>query len=190
MSILYISACARKESRTKLLADHLISLMGGSANLLDLYQTEIPLLDEAALDRRDRAAREEDLDNPFVKLAVQFRDADEIVIAAPYWDLSFPAVLKSYLEAVMTQGITFTYTEKGIPMGLCHAKKLYYVTTCGGPVIEPELGFAYIESLAGNMFGIRDIQCYRAEGLDIWGADVETILNQVKAKMKADFEKV
>ena len=32
-------------------------------------------------------------------LAGQFAGADTIVIAAPFWDLSFPAALKQYMQA-------------------------------------------------------------------------------------------
>ena len=38
-------------------------------------------------------------------LASQFQQADEIVIAAPYWDLSFPAILKLYLENIYVTGV-------------------------------------------------------------------------------------
>ena len=39
-------------------------------------------------------------------LARQFARAEIIVMAAPYWDLSFQAALKQYLEQVNVVGIT------------------------------------------------------------------------------------
>ena len=39
--------------------------------------------------------------------AKDFAKADTIVIAAPFWDLSFPASLKCYIEAINILGITF-----------------------------------------------------------------------------------
>ena len=62
--------------------------------------------------------------------------ADIIVIAAPYWDLSFPAQLKDYIERVNAVGVTFDYDQEGIPYGLCRAKKLVYITTAGGNIQE------------------------------------------------------
>ena len=59
------------------------------------------------------------------ELARQFAAADQIVIAAPYWDLSFPAALKQYFEQINVLGITFAYTPEGVPKGLCRARKLY-----------------------------------------------------------------
>ncbi len=53
-------------------------------------------------------------DDPYFRYARQFAGADEIVIAAPYWDLSFPSVLKVYLEHICITGITFQYTPEGM----------------------------------------------------------------------------
>ena len=52
----------------------------------------------------------------------QFAAADVIVIAAPYWDLMFPAVLKTYLENITVTGITFCYSDQGRPQSMCKAK--------------------------------------------------------------------
>ena len=101
-----------------------------------------------------------------------------IVIAAPYWDLSFPAVLKAYFEQINVLGLTFEYTADGRPRGLCKARKLIYVTTAGGPILSDEYGFGYVKALAQNFYGIPDVRQIRAEGLDIIGADAERILRE------------
>lgn len=72
--------------------------------LYDLELTPLPL--EEVETRRD------------TRLAEQFAQADEIVVAAPYWDLSFPSILKVYLERVCVTGITFHYVENR-EEGLC-----------------------------------------------------------------------
>ena len=108
------------------------------------------------------------------------------MIAAPYWDLSFPAALKNYIEAVNVVGITFAYTEEGIPYGLCKAERLIYVTTAGGPIVSDDYGYGYVRELSRSYWGISDTVCVKAEGLDIIGADVEAILNEtVKGLGKA-----
>ena len=103
------------------------------------------------------------------------------MIAAPYWDLMFPAVLKTYFENVTVSGITFRYSDQGRPESLCKAKTLYYVTTSGGFIAENDFGFSYVKALAQNFFGIAYIHRYSAEGLDIFGADVESILQTARA---------
>ena len=96
--LLYINACVRAQSRTKRLADRLIEKLGGGAERLDLASLSFPVADEAFLERRDRLIAAGAFDDPLFDLARQFAAADRIVIAAPYWDLSFPAILKLYLE--------------------------------------------------------------------------------------------
>ncbi|MBQ4596100.1 MAG: NAD(P)H-dependent oxidoreductase, partial [Firmicutes bacterium] len=127
-----------------------------------------------------------------LKYAKQFAAADTIVIAAPYWDLSFPAMVKNYLEAVTVQGVTFYYNEEGIPQGLCKAQKVYYVMTAGGPTSMPQqsfnLGFDYVKGLCQLLYGIKDVKCFKAEMLDVIGMDVEAILD--KAKETLDNEPV
>ena len=189
MKLLYVNACTRKDSRTKKLAEHLLHQWDGDVEEIDLYKGEIPLLDEAACIERGRAASDQDVTNPFVKLALSFRDADAILIAAPFWDMGFPAVLKSYIEAIMITGITFAYTLEGRTMGLCHAGKLVYVTKAGGPIPPVEFGYSYVKFLAREMWGIADCTCFQAEGLDIVGADVDKILEQAMEEMDSyDFK--
>ena len=78
------------------------------------------LTDEAYLRKRDELIAARSFDDDMFALARQFAEADRVVIAAPYWDLSFPAVLKQYIEAINVSGITFEYTEEGFPRGLCN----------------------------------------------------------------------
>ena len=109
---------------------------------------------------------------------------DTVVIAAPYWDLTFPAVLRLYLEQVSVAGIAFRYTHLGRPIGLCRARRLYYVTTAGGPIGARNLGFQYVQELAGSFFGIPRLTCFSAEKLDMLDTDVPAILQQAVAEME------
>lgn len=115
---------------------------------------------------------------------ILFANADTVVIAAPYYDLSFPAMLKQYFEQINVLGLTFTYSETGTPKGLCKAKDLYYVTTAGGPIISDEFGFGYVKALAKCFYGIENVYQIKAEGLDIIGADVEAILNSTNIRQE------
>lgn len=80
------------------------------------------------------------------------------------------------MEHVTVADLTFKYNEKGIPEGLCKAKRLIYVTTAGGRIGNLHLGYEYIETLSKALFSIPDVLCISAEGLDIDGSDVEAIL--------------
>ena len=176
--ILYINACVRRDSRTERLAEALLQKLDGEVQQLRLENIPFEVSDEAFLDKRDQLIEEGAFDHEMFTLARQFAAADTIVIAAPYWDLSFPATLKQYMEKVTVNGITFEYTPEGIPKGLCKAQKLYYVETAGGDYVPDEFGFGYIQALAAGYYGINDAQLIKATGLDIVGADVEKILRE------------
>lgn len=178
--ILLINACVRKESRTKRLADKLLKKLNKPFEEIRLEEIQFPVTDEDFLNMRDRLISEGSLDSPVFDLARQFSRAETIVIAAPYWDLSFPAVLKQYFEQVNVVGITFRYTEEGIPEGLCKADRIFYVSTAGGIYVPTEFGFGYVKALAQGYYGIGDVRLIEAVGLDIYGADVEAILEEAE----------
>ena len=183
--LLYINACARKDSRTAQLADALISKMKMPYEGLRLYEIDFPETDEKFLNLRDSLTENGDFQNPLFDLARRFSQAECIVISAPYWDFSFPAVLKQYLEQINVVGITFKYSDSGVPVGLCRAKKLYYVTTAGGNFVPDDFGFGYVKALAQNFYGIGDVRLLKATGLDIDGADVNGIMRSAEEKIDA-----
>ncbi len=176
MNILFINACVRPQSRTRRLAQSVLHKFDGNITEVDLNTAHIPPMDRDMLEKRNALIDAGDYSDPLFFCAKEFAAADTIVIAAPYWDLSFPALLKCYLEAVTVLGITFKYSSEGIPVSLCRAKKLIYVTTAGGPMKDMNLGFDYVKSLASMFYGIKDITCRFAENLDVDGVDAEAIL--------------
>ena len=180
-TILFINACPRPDSRTRELAQHVLSKLDGKVEKLRLFDEQIPPLDVAGMEERDRAVRKGDWNAPILRYARQFAAADTIVVAAPYWDLLFPAVVRTYFEATTVTGVTFRYTPEGFPEGMCRAKRLIYVTTAGGPIGEYNLGFDYVRALATLYYGIPEVKCFTAEFLDIVGADVPAIMAKAKA---------
>jgi len=183
MSILFINACPRKESRTKKLADYLLTKLNSNVQERNLAKTAVSPLKEEMLDRRTVLASKQDFNHHMFDLAKEFAAADTIVIAAPFWDLSFPALLKIYIENINVVGITFAYNKDGNPYGLCKAKKLYYVTTAGGPIINDAFGYGYVKELAQKFYAIPEIYCIKAENLDIENANVEQILHDTKRQI-------
>ena len=176
--ILFVNACVRKESRTEILARALLKKLNLPYNELNLSDVNFPTVDESFLTFRDQAIQRGDFDNPAFCLARQFSKADIIVIAAPYWDMSFPASLKRYIEQINVLGVTFRYDADGVPQGLCKAKKLFYVTTAGGTYVPTDYGYGYIKSLADNFYGIPDVRLISATGLDMFDADPEKIIEE------------
>ena len=185
-TILFINACPRPDSRTRELAQHVLSKLEGNVEKLRLFDEQIRPLDMAGMAERNRAVREGDWNAPILRYARQFAAADTIVVATPYWDLLFPSMVRAYFEATTITGVTFRYTPEGFPAGMCRAKKLIYVTTAGGPIGDYNLGFDYVKALATLYYGIPEVKCFTAEFLDIVGADVPAIM--AKAKEAVDQE--
>ncbi|MBO7303425.1 MAG: NAD(P)H-dependent oxidoreductase [Clostridia bacterium] len=181
--ILFINACVRENSRTRELAEVLLERLDGEIDEVCLSELSMPFLDLDGIDKRDTAAKNNDFSDPAFDFAKQFAKADIIVVAAPYWDLMFPAILKAYFENITVTGITFHYSEEGRPESLCKAKVLHYVTTSGGFIGENDFGFSYVKALAKGFFEIPQIKRYTAEGLDIFGADSEKIIREAKRKI-------
>jgi len=183
MKILFVNACVREASRTRKLAEYLLTKLNGDMEMVDLARTAVFPLDGARLALRDDVLRTGNMEADILKYARQFAQADLIVMAAPYWDLGFPAILKNYLENITVAGVTFRY-ENGVPRGLCQGKKLVYITTSGGPVFA-DFGFPYVKALAEGLYGIRETTCFRAEGLDMDDVCVEERLENVRRQMDA-----
>ena len=93
MNILFINACVNTESRTKRLADYFLKQINGSIKEVNLNEEKIQPLNKEALIYRTKLTEEMNFDDAIFKYAKDYASADMIVIAAPYWDLSFPAVL-------------------------------------------------------------------------------------------------
>ncbi|MFV0517028.1 MAG: NAD(P)H-dependent oxidoreductase [Aminipila sp.] len=180
--VIFINCCIsiQNPSRTERLCKEVMTRYENSEEFVveevDIRQDVVSALDSEKLKLREDLIAGKNFGHSIFDLANQFAAADIIVIGAPYWDLSFPAHLKSYIENIMVSNITFTYTQEGLN-GLCKAEKLIYVTTSGGYIGELNLGYDYIKAVA-NMMGIENTGFISAEGLDIYGNDVEAILNE------------
>lgn len=164
--LILIDACMRDgESRTRRILEPLMSELGKS------YEIETVVLDGEdyqAVGRRVLAERgESHVPETIAEQARRLAAADRIVIAAPFWDMSFPAILKVFIENMSLFNITFkdngTYFE-----GLCRCEKVLYITTRGMNVKtgEPMEGATpYIKAI-GALWGLGEVITVAAENLD------------------------
>lgn len=183
-TLLFINACVRgKDSRTLALSELLLERIR-EANSRDLafkieeirLSTENLLpLNYERLERREELLSHNQFHDTMFDYANAVAQADMLVVAAPYWDMSFPSVLKVFFEAASVVGITFGYAQDGTPVGLCQAQDMYYVTTSGGAIGDCNFGFEYVNALC-RLYGVKNSHFISAEGLDMEGADVQAIL--------------
>ncbi len=185
--VLFVDCCIRREhSRSKQLADFFLGELQKKGEYeietLCLMDENLSYFSEGFFLQREELLAEGKLDHPRFRYAHQFAEADKIVIAAPFWDLSFPALLKVYIENLCVDGITFHTDEHGLH-GLCKADHMVFLTARGAFYTDSPLeqGSRYLEQMAG-FFGIEKYDCVAAEGLDIGAWPVEELMDKAKTQ--------
>ena len=195
MHILFVDGCIRgAQSRTRTLAqaflDELTALYpSDTVETADLNTLRLVPLFGDTLAERDAAVARQDWDNPWFTQAVQFQRADGIVLAAPFWEGTFPAALHTYIEHICAAGLTFRYGEHGEQIGLCQAARAVFFGTKGGiysqgPAREDDFAARFLRTNL-RMLGIPQLDVIEAEGLDIDGNDVAAILEEAAARARA-----
>ena len=187
--VLWINSCMRGagQSRTlelcrTFLEELRVRRPGLKVAERDLTRAELPVM-TAELSRRREELAAEGREDPLLLPAREMARADLVVVGAPYWDLSFPAALKTYIEHCSVCELTFHYTEDARCEGLCKATKTTYITTSGGIIGDRNYGYDYVCGIA-QMFDLGEMRFVSAEGLDIFGADVESILAKAREDIK------
>ncbi|MBO4666668.1 MAG: NAD(P)H-dependent oxidoreductase [Bacilli bacterium] len=181
--ILHLDASISKNSRTKELANYLISKLDGEVTYLKLANNGFAPLSGDKLIWRDELIAKKDFHDPYFDRAKLFRDSDIVVITAPFYDLSFPSSLKVFFENINVIDLLFTYLPDGSIKSLCVPKKIYYVTTAGGAIHNNEYSFGYIKSLAETFYNTTDCLFISAKNLDVVGQNVNQLLHIAKTEI-------
>lgn len=183
--VLYIKANIKNdgESRTFKVSDSFVEEYKKNnpedeVIILDLYKENIDFLRPEDIGKIFGPKDEESKNNPILKYAYQFAEADKYIIAAPMWNLSIPAILKAYIDYVSVTGITFKYTAEG-PIGLLNNKKAVHIVARGGEYGNApyEMGDRYLRTILG-FFGIKQIETIAIENLDVVGVDIQEKLGE------------
>lgn len=165
MKLFYIDSTMREESRTRLIATAIIDKLSERYEIetVRLDGADFPAVGSRILHDRDNGIVPE----RYADMARRLAAADRLVIAAPFWDMSFPAVLKVFFENMSLYNITFGSNEKEC-YGLCRCEKVLYITTRGmnirtGDALEQAT--PYIKAL-GRLWGLGEIITVAAENMD------------------------
>lgn len=180
--LLYIDACIRDtESRTRRIADPIVHA------LEERYAVERFVLNDMSLAvvQRDLIRKRLNgvIDPAVMSWAEAVRDADRIVIAAPFWDMSIPAALKSFFELCSILDVTFKTNDKTC-YGNCRAKKMLYITTRGMDIAtgDPlEQATPYLKALSW-LWGIGPLEVIAAQNMDY--AAPEEIEQKIEAAVR------
>lgn len=181
MNILFVNACVRgADSRTLRLAQSFLDTLGHALPQAHIIIHDLPTMrllpvDADTLNRKEAMCDAHAWQDAFLAPAVAFQQADAVVIAAPYWDMSFPSILKVWVENMYVRNLTFRY-ENDQSIGLCQGKEAVYLTTAGSPIGEHDWGTGYIRDVM-QVLGIPGFTAIKAEALDLASRDVTTIMN-------------
>lgn len=152
---------------------------GDEITTLDLYKTDVPLIDEVVFSAWGKFAtgatfdqlnsEEQNKVDTMNNLLEQFLAADKYVFVTPLWNFTIPPMMKAYLDNICIVNKTFKYTEKG-PVGLLPDKKAIHIQARGGvyssgPAADFESGDRYLNTIL-SFIGISDKQSLFVEGMN------------------------
>jgi FMN-dependent NADH-azoreductase len=159
---------------------------------VNLYEENIPFIDADVLDAWGKLGAGQELSPSQVEktsrmgeILEQFLSADMYVFNTPMWNLSYPPMLKAYIDNVVMAGKTFKYTENG-PAGLLGGKTAVHVQSRGGVYSEgPAQAFEFTNGyLQGVMafIGITDYHHVFTEGMAAAPDRAEEILADARER--------
>lgn len=184
--LLYIDSCIRNElSRTKRIATPIIE------KLSERYEVETITINDLELNpvQFDEYSRRKDgiVSEKAICWANKIKNADRIVIAAPFWDMSIPAALKTFFELCSLFGVTFDSDDKTC-FGLCRAENVMFITTRGMKIEtgEPlEQATPYLKALFW-LWGIKGFETVARSNFDYLPA--EKIEEEISSAIKEGLE--
>lgn len=145
---------------------------------LDLYKEDIPHIDadvfsgwgklRSGQEFEELSAVEKAKVGRLSELVEQFVSYDKYVFVTPFWNFSYPPIMKAYLDSVSLAGKTFKYSEQGQPIGLLTDKKALHIQARGGfysdgPAASLEMGHRHLEVMM-QFFGVPSFEGLFIEG--------------------------
>ena len=183
--IFYVDACLRTGSNTKKIADAIIAKLSERYDIetVRLSEYAFPVVDNDILNDRANGI----VPDEYVAMAKKLANADRIVIAAPFWDMSFPGALKVFLENMSLFNVTFGSNEKEC-YGLCKAEKVLYITTRGMDIStgdDLEQATPYLKAI-GKLWGLGELHVISAQNMDYSTEEqkVEKVKNTIEEGLK------
>ncbi|WP_062197558.1 FMN-dependent NADH-azoreductase [Massilibacterium senegalense] len=161
----------------------------------DIYNENVPLIDGTVLSAWGKLAAQAELTEEEAKavgrmneILEQFLSADKVVFATPMWNLSFPPMLKAYIDNLVIAGKTFKYNEQGQPVGLVENKKVLHIFSSGGvysegPAQSWDFTNPFLQSILA-FIGITDYSVVRVEGMNAFADKVDEIVAASKQKVE------
>ncbi len=104
--------------------------------------------------------------NYATKQAEMFNEADVLVLTMPMWNFSVPAIMKAWMDQVLTPGLTFSISKEDGIKPLHKVKSIVLLVSSGGVYKEGDERDALSSQVraAFGFIGIDDLEIVWAEG--------------------------
>lgn len=177
--IAVIDSTIRKDSRTRVILNHILKRKDVEYYVINLNNLDIFPTNMGNFDVKDQ-------DENFLKIARKIASCDGLVIAAPFWDMTYPALLKTFIEKMSVFNIMFI-DDGTTCVGISKNKFMLYITTRGMNIKDNSKYDGASLSLKSLclLWGIPQFECVSAYNLDY--SDEKQIKHKLKlACSKAD----
>jgi len=143
-------------------------------NNIDLYQDKPPYYSNDLYRRfwmpvfdktYEPSKAEESAMNYAQKQAEAFKQADVLVLTMPMWNFTVPAVMKAWMDQVLSPGLTFSISDDG-PKPLHNVTSIVLLVASGGIYKEDDTRDALTPQVraAFGFIGISDVRIAWADG--------------------------
>lgn len=127
------------------------------------------------------------------ELIGELEAADLLIIASPVHNFTVPAALKTWIDYVVRNGVTFTSTPEG-KIGLLRDRPTLIAVTSGGamfrdPPVQPDFFRPYLSAVLG-VIGLRDVTFAQSTGLAFAPEPLVEIERQADAWVKAHLDRL
>lgn len=160
MNLIFVNGCIReKDSRTLKIA--LEILKDKEHEEIDLNQLDLLPYNYA------NNPVMHPIEPRFVEISDKIANSDGVIIAAPFWDMSFPSLLKVFLEKLSLNNIMFRDNGETC-LGIAKCPFMFYVTTRGMDIPDGdnlEQATPYLKALC-HLWGINKFDFVSAHNLD------------------------
>lgn len=162
MRILVIDSSIRENSKTRMVLNRFLAEMNNNRDIeIDtIYLNNNPYLmplNDCLLAKRDSDCYNKRFYDDYYCFAKKLKSCDALVIAAPFYDLCFPTILKCFIEQTLVYNLTFVDDEFGVK-GIINCKKLIYLSVRGGVINDynnVDIATPYLNGYK-NMLGIKE----------------------------------
>lgn len=182
--ILFINSCYNYEkSRTLYLAKKIFEKFDIDSKFdfeeVKLKDLHLLPLSEEKLNTRFDLANKNLFDMDMLTYSKKVLSADIVVIAAPFYDFSYPSILKLFIENISMPNLMYNYTNEGY-QGYARGRKFIYITTRGANMPDSEdFGYLNLDRMF-KLFGFKESQLISFGGTDFYEDPYKKIDEAVK----------